>query len=778
MNHYFYSTLILFSFFYCLFLSGCKEGATEPQNRLPKIESLTANPTTVLVSTETTLTCIATDEDGDNLTITWSSKRGTYSNGVVGVAVKWVAPSTAGKDTITAIVNDGKQTIQGKLEIIVGTVPASPTLAAPANNATEVALSPTLTWNAISNAVSYTLQVSANNSFSSFVYNQSGLTNTSQLISGLNSNATYYWRVSSTNIYGTSSWSSVFSFKTLASPIAPTLLTPANNAIDISLTTTLNWNALTNASSYTLQVSENNSFTSFVYNQTNLTNLSQQISGLNYFTIYYWRVNAINYYGTSGWSSTWSFTALGTAPQAPVLLTPINSAVNISLSPTLGWNSSTYATSYTLQISENNSFTSFIFNQSGLTTTNRSISGLNNWTKYYWRVNAMNTYGTSSWSEIWSYTTILATPMLSLPVNGAMSIPILPTLSWNAVSGATAYSLQVSLTNNFSSFVYNQSGLTSTNQQISGLNHTSIYYWRVSATNSFGTSNWANYWSFATQSLKAPTLVSPVNSATEVSITPALSWNVSTDAASYTLQISVSSSFSSFVFNQSGLTGTGQQINELSNFTKYYWRVSATNSFGISSWANYWTFTTISGACLSIPTVTYEGKTYNTAQIGTQCWLKENLDVGTMIQVNQNPSNNATIEKYCYNNNPNNCATYGGLYQWNEAMAYGTTPGSKGICPDGWHIPTRAELETLTAAVNSDGNALKKVGQGNGTNISGFSAMLAGFRYNYSSFGYLGQDTFFWSSTEYYGLSLYQSGNIILENYVNEVGYSLRCIKN
>jgi hypothetical protein len=66
------------------------------------------------------------------------------------------------------------------------------------------------------------------------------------------------------------------------------------------------------------------------------------------------------------------------------------------------------------------------------------------------------------------------------------------------------------------------------------------------------------------------------------------------------------------------------------------------------------------------PTVTYAGKTYNTVQIGNQCWLKENLDAGIMIQVNQEQTNNGTIEKYCYDNNPNNCAAYGGLYQWAE----------------------------------------------------------------------------------------------------------------
>jgi hypothetical protein len=49
--------------------------------------------------------------------------------------------------------------------------------------------------------------------------------------------------------------------------------------------------------------------------------------------------------------------------------------------------------------------------------------------------------------------------------------------------------------------------------------------------------------------------------------------------------------------------------------------------------------------------VSYEGKTYNTVLIGDQCWLKENLDVGEMIQGASNQTNNSIIEKYCYGNN-------------------------------------------------------------------------------------------------------------------------------
>jgi uncharacterized protein (TIGR02145 family) len=126
--------------------------------------------------------------------------------------------------------------------------------------------------------------------------------------------------------------------------------------------------------------------------------------------------------------------------------------------------------------------------------------------------------------------------------------------------------------------------------------------------------------------------------------------------------------------------------------------------------------------------VNFGSKAYNTVLIGNQCWLKENLDIGIMTS----PSNNGAIEKYCYNNLLANCETYGGLYTWNEAMQYVTTEGAQGICPDGWHIPTVAEVQTLVNYVGNDGNAYKNEDQGSGagqgTNTSGFSALLNGGR--------------------------------------------------
>ncbi|MBI4727532.1 hypothetical protein HY768_10025 [candidate division TA06 bacterium] len=92
--------------------------------------------------------------------------------------------------------------------------PAAPTLVSPANGATGVSTSPTLTWNASTGAVSYNLEVSTNSSFSSFVYQNYCLASDSQAISGLDTATVYYWRVSATNTNGTSGWSSVWNFIT------------------------------------------------------------------------------------------------------------------------------------------------------------------------------------------------------------------------------------------------------------------------------------------------------------------------------------------------------------------------------------------------------------------------------------------------------------------------------------------------------------------------------------------------------------------------------------
>jgi len=131
----------------------------------------------------------------------------------------------------------------------------------------------------------------------------------------------------------------------------------------------------------------------------------------------------------------------------------------------------------------------------------------------------------------------------------------------------------------------------------------------------------------------------------------------------------------------------------------------------------------------------YEGQTYNTTLIVSQCWMARNLNVGTMIDGASDQTDNDTIEKYCYNNETDSCDTYGGLYQWGEIMHYTNTSGTQGICPDGWHIPTHTEWRYAT--LHSGGGNLKEEGTTHwlspntgATNVTGFTGLPGGSIYN------------------------------------------------
>lgn len=210
--------------------------------------------------------------------------------------------------------------------------------------------------------------------------------------------------------------------------------------------------------------------------------------------------------------------------------------------------------------------------------------------------------------------------------------------------------------------------------------------------------------------------------------------------------------------------------------------------------------------CPGTSTVTYEGQVYNTIQVFSQCWLKENLNVGTMIPGTNEMQDNGIIEKYCWNDEEDSCSVYGGLYQWSEMMDYKTTPGSRGICPPGWHVPIEMEWNLLEGAVDSHygifdpeweqwgfrgfdvGTNLKSgygwENGGNGTDLFGFTGLPAGFCHLDGNFLFLGECGYWWTSSQ-------QEGNydwartVVYDHFDvfrNEVhwggGHSVRCVRD
>ncbi|MFM7221985.1 MAG: S8 family serine peptidase, partial [Bacteroidota bacterium] len=210
-------------------------------------------------------------------------------------------------------------TTNNLLQINFGTVPplpppGVPTLSSPAANATNVSIAPTLSWLASTAATTYNLQVSTSSTFAvgSFVQDLTGLGTTSRALSGLLNSTVYYWRVSATNSVGTSAWSAIRSFTTVAppgTPTAPALTSPANNANNVSQTATFSWGTSTNASTYDIEISTVNTFASTVFSRTGLTTLSVAVSPAMAVRItHYWRVRGKNSLGVVGpWSTVRTF---------------------------------------------------------------------------------------------------------------------------------------------------------------------------------------------------------------------------------------------------------------------------------------------------------------------------------------------------------------------------------------------------------------------------------------------------------------------------------------
>jgi uncharacterized protein (TIGR02145 family) len=248
-------------------------------------------------------------------------------------------------------------------------------------------------------------------------------------------------------------------------------------------------------------------------------------------------------------------------------------------------------------------------------------------------------------------------------------------------------------------------------------------------------------------------------------------------------------------------TGTTYNPGLLSYSSLYFWKIVAHDNKGNSAHSPVWSFSTSAlWMCGNVLFDTTYSHSYNTVQIGSQCWMAENLNRGTMLVGSVESANNGIIEKHCYNNDAVNCINYGGLYQWDEMMQYTLQQCAQGICPSGWHIPTDGEWCTLsknidpsvncgsTGWIGTDvGTKLKSTtgwsSGGNGTNLSGFNAIPGGYRQsNKNEFFDLLDLAYFWTSTDGGSnnplIRALASSQSKINRVYSDKNYSVRCLKD
>ncbi len=312
------------------------------------------------------------------------------------------------------------------------TTPTAPTLVAPANGATNQSTTVTLSWIAPTGATSYRLQVATGSSFASLVFDDSTITSTSRQVSSLANNTLYYWRVRAKNASGSGSFSFPYSFTTTGG-LGPSVSTASATSITSS-SATLNGTVNPGGSSTTAYFewgtssslsSVSSTTAQSIGSGTSAVSVSANLSSLTPSMTYYYRIVGINTAGTQRGSIV-SLTTAGGTLSSPTLSGPANGAANQPTTLTLGWSVSTGATAYRLQVSTAQGFASTVFDDSTITTASRQVGPLANNTTYYWRVQARNAGGLSSFAPAFSFTTI-ATAIISMP--SPLSFPANPTSS-------------------------------------------------------------------------------------------------------------------------------------------------------------------------------------------------------------------------------------------------------------------------------------------------------------------------------------------------------------
>ena len=378
----------------------------------------------------------------------------------------------------------------------------------PANAASGVATSLTLSWGASSGATSYTYCVVPSGSPACSTWTSAGGA-TSAAITGLSAGTTYTWQVRALNataIIGadSSTWWT-FTTAAAAAPGAFNKTSPSNAAAGTATSLTLSWAASSGATSYTYCLVPQGSPACSTWTSAG-TATSVAVTGLSAGVTYTWQVRALNATGTTGGnvSTWWTFTTAAGAPGAFNKISPANAASGAATSLTLSWTASSGAASYTYCVVPQGSPACSTWPSAG-TATSVAVTGLSPGVTYTWQVRAINSAGTTGGnaSTWWTFTTAAAAPGAFNkvgPANTATGTATSLTLSWGASAGATSYTYCVVPQGSAACSTW-PSVASATSVVVPGLSPSATYTWQVRALNATGTTgaDASTWWTFRTQ---------------------------------------------------------------------------------------------------------------------------------------------------------------------------------------------------------------------------------------------------------------------------------------
>lgn len=284
-------------------------------------------------------------------------------------------------------------------------------------------------------------------------------------------------------------------------PLDRTLLAmPGNGSSEQDLNPLLVWNDVNGANSYEVQLSTDFMHTNTIFEDTVNGTSTSVDSPLNKSTLYFWRVRSIGAAGTSNWSSTFRFTTEFGLPDQITLNAPQKDAVNVRPGFEFLWEDVPAADDFDIQVSVTPDFSTLIIDETVSENRYSTTQNLDFLTKYYWRVRGSNNSGTTAWSEVWSFTTIIEKPeavaVVIFPGDNQNQVPLLADFSWEPSPRASEYTIEISRNRIFSILPVTGSVTEAQFRNTIPLEPAQVYFWRIRASNIGGMSEWSDIFTF------------------------------------------------------------------------------------------------------------------------------------------------------------------------------------------------------------------------------------------------------------------------------------------
>ncbi|MDO5608444.1 MAG: gliding motility-associated C-terminal domain-containing protein, partial [Capnocytophaga sp.] len=486
-------------------------------------------------------------------------------------------------------------------------VPACAQISNITNGQTAVPVSTNLVWNAVSGADAYTVRVGTSANGTEIVNNVEVTTTSFSFATPLAYNTTYYVRITPKNSAGNASGCPVISFTTENEPVSIPACTQisniANNQTNVPISTNLVWNAVADATSYTVRVGTSANGTEVIDNQEVTTTNFSFANPLAYNTTYYVQITPKNSAGNASGCPVISFTTESqpvSIPACTEITYPYDGVTNVDMNNVnLQWNASAGATSYKISVGTS-SVTTDILPETSVTTTSYILPALEYDKTYYIRVVPSNAAGDAvgCGTAEFKVTATVALPEcteITYPYVGAPNVDISNlNVQWETVTGTTSYRITLGTATDTTDVV--DTTTTETNYVLPPLNYDTTYYLFVYPINTAGQAVGCNGFWF---NMPAPT-VTPActeisnitNGQTNVPVSTNLVWNAVSGADAYTVRVGTSANGTEVIDNQEVTTTNFSFATPLAYNTTYYVQITPKNSAGNASGCTVISFTT------------------------------------------------------------------------------------------------------------------------------------------------------------------------------------------